>query len=81
MLACSYSGLTLAKYVVVILTGLITGLVCVVLDKSVAALIHFRNRTMATMLQENESLLPAFGFNMAYGLSLTTMAACMVRLC
>lgn len=62
-----------------ILTGILTGLVCVGLNKGVSTLIKFRNSTMAHLVEQHESVAPAFLMNLAYGVSLTAIAACMVR--
>jgi Voltage gated chloride channel len=61
------------------MTGVFTGLVGVILSKSVKTLIEFRNATMEDILERSENLTQAFIFNMAYGVTLVMVAACMVR--
>eukprot|EP00892_Ulva_mutabilis_P004714 jgi/Ulvmu1/2614/UM014_0065.1 len=73
-----YSGLTFAKNLVMILTGILTGLVCVGLNKGVSTLIKFRNSTMAQLVDTHDSAILAFLMNLSYGVSLTAIAACMV---
>lgn len=61
-----------------ILTGIMTGLVCVGLNKGVSLLIKFRNSTMAHLVDSHESVAPAFLMNITYGVSLTSIGAIMV---
>lgn len=63
-----------------IMTGIFTGLVGVILSKSVKTLIEYRNDVMETMIERSDSFLQAFIFNMAYGVTLVMAAACMVRI-
>lgn len=79
MPTCRYSGLTLAKNLVMILTGILTGLVCVGLNKGTSLLIKFRNTTMANLVHPGESVVPAFLMNLGYGVSLTAIGASMAR--
>lgn len=76
---CRYSGLTLAKNLVMIMTGFFTGLVGVILSKTVKTLIEYRNDAMESILDHSDSFVQAFIFNMAYGVTLVMAAACMVR--
>ena len=62
-----------------IMTGIFTGLVGVILSKSVKTLIEYRNDAMESILESTGSFTQAFIFNMAYGVILVMSAACMVR--
>jgi hypothetical protein len=63
---------------VTVVTGILTGIVCVGISRVVETLVAWRNDTVAHLLDTHESFLPAFGINLAYGLTLTAVAACMV---
>lgn len=76
---CRYSGLTFAKNSVSVLTGILTGVVCVGITRVVEVLVDWRNTNMATLLKTHDAYMPAFGLVLGYGLTLTTIAACMVR--
>lgn len=76
--ACRYSGLTLAKNLVMIMTGILTGLVGVAISHNVKGLMAVRNACMAHILEHSGSFTQAFIFNIAYGIVLVTAAACMV---
>ena len=74
-----YSGLTVAKNLVMVATGILTGLVCFGINSAVDALADWRNVTMGALLARYDSSWPAFGFNLAYALALVLSAACLVR--
>jgi hypothetical protein len=76
--ACSYSGLTFAKNSVVILTGVLTGMVCVGINRVVETLVDWRNANLGKFLDQG-SVSAAYGLNLAYGLTLTAGAASLVR--
>ena len=63
---------------VVILTGIITGMICVGINRVVETLVDWRNDKMLHMLQ-HVGPWPAFGINMAYGVTLVGSSALLVR--
>ena len=61
-----------------IMTGILTGVVCVGINRVVETFVDWRNENMAYLLEHHGSW-QAFGLVFAYGLTLTALAACMVR--
>lgn len=61
-----------------IMTGILTGVVCVGINRVVETLVDWRNENMAHLLEHRGSWA-AFGLVFTYGMTLTALAACMVR--
>lgn len=78
-ITCRYSGLTFAKNLVMVLTGILTGAICFLINRTVESFVDWRNERMAEMIDKHAGFFPAFGVNLTYGVTLIGTSACMVR--
>jgi hypothetical protein len=77
---CRFTGLMLAKNVVVIITGLCTGMIGVCMTRGVGWLMEWRNETIERMLDASPgNFVTPFFVNVLYGLGLVAVGAIMVR--
>jgi hypothetical protein len=74
---CRYTGLTFAKNFIAVLTGILTGVICVLINRAVDILVSWRNESMSHLLAEH-GVWSAFSLVFTYGLVLVVIAASMV---
>ena len=72
-----YSGLTLAKSIVVVMTGIITGLCAIIIMEGSSTLLRWRNDQVQLMLNQHE-ISQSFMFLVLYGSALVIFGGCMV---
>lgn len=79
--SCSYSGLTLAKTIVVLMTGLVTGLLALVMTRSSSIIIEWRNERLQHYIDVgHNSGGHAFLWYLLFSVSVTSFGGCLVRL-
>mmetsp|Transcript_36922 Transcript_36922/g.104189 ORF Transcript_36922/g.104189 Transcript_36922/m.104189 type:complete len:888 (-) Transcript_36922:149-2812(-) len=74
-----YTGRTMGKFAVTLVTGLVTGFVAVVLNDLTEMLHHWKNDTLLTPVVDH-SLWDAWALHVAYSLALVLSAASLVQL-
>jgi hypothetical protein len=79
---CRYTGHTLAKFVITLASGVLTGVFAVILSTSVGALTEWKLHTVQTLLQEPGShrVWIAFLWNWAFSCVLVVFGVALVRL-
>lgn len=77
-----YTGQTLAKFMVTLFTGIITGIFAVMMSKSVANLFAFKNDFIQEIIDDDgaNGVLLAYLWHLAYSIALVTLAVAMVGL-